>query len=156
MRCLFIYFYIQYVLSAWYFTYSAYTNFACRLQDLGFIFIEANLVIYLTTNLHEGTVSASTNVTNWIGMMWIMPILGAYIADTHWGCYWTFVVFSVVYIVVNNLPSILFFVVFIDIAVILIIAWKRCILQPTIREICNFFYESMLVKYLYFQISRDH
>lgn len=68
-------------------------------ERLAFGGIWANLVIYLTTKLHEGTVSASTNVTNWTGTMWIMPILGAYIADTHWGRYWTFVVFSVVYIV---------------------------------------------------------
>ncbi|GLJ35424.1 hypothetical protein SUGI_0712360 [Cryptomeria japonica] len=60
--------------------------------------IWANLVIYLTTKLHEGTVSASTNVTTWTGTMWTMPLLAAYIADTHWGRYWTFLAFSSIYI----------------------------------------------------------
>eukprot|EP00253_Pinus_taeda_P026271 PITA_26271 len=68
-------------------------------ERLAFGGIWANLVIYLTTKLHEGTVSASRNVTNWTGTMWIMPILGAYIADSHWGRYWTFIVFSAVYVV---------------------------------------------------------
>jgi len=68
-------------------------------ERLAFGGIWANLVIYLTTKLHEGTVSASRNVNNWTGTMWIMPILGAYIADSHWGRYWTFIVFSSVYVV---------------------------------------------------------
>uniref|UniRef100_A0A0D6QY37 Major facilitator superfamily (MFS) profile domain-containing protein n=1 Tax=Araucaria cunninghamii TaxID=56994 RepID=A0A0D6QY37_ARACU len=67
-------------------------------ERLAFGGIGANLVIYLTNKLHEGTVSASRNVTNWIGTMWLMPILGAYIADTHWGRYWTFLVFAFVYL----------------------------------------------------------
>jgi len=68
-------------------------------ERLAFGGIWANLVIYLTTKLHESTVSASRNVNNWVGTMWIMPILGAYIADSHWGRYWTFIVFSSVYVV---------------------------------------------------------
>ncbi|KAH9289979.1 hypothetical protein KI387_034096 [Taxus chinensis] len=68
-------------------------------ERLAFGGIWANLVIYLTSKLHEGTVSASRNVTNWTGVMWIIPIFGAYIADTHWGRYWTFLVFAFVYIV---------------------------------------------------------
>lgn len=68
-------------------------------ERLAFGGIWANLVIYLTSKLHEGTVSASRNVTNWTGTMWIIPIIGAYIADTHWGRYWTFLVFAFVYVV---------------------------------------------------------
>lgn len=72
-------------------------------ERLAFGGIWANLVIYLTKNLHEGTVSASRNVTIWTGTMWSMPILGAYIADTHWGRYWTFLVFSFIYILAMGL-----------------------------------------------------
>ena len=64
--------------------------------------IASNLVIYLTTKLHEGTVNSSTNVAIWSGTVWMTPIIGAYIADTHWGRYWTFTVFSFIYILVCN------------------------------------------------------
>ena len=63
--------------------------------------IASNLVQYLTTKLHEGTVKSSNNVTNWVGTAWMTPILGAYIADAHLGRYWTFVIASAIYLVVN-------------------------------------------------------
>ncbi|CAA6674857.1 unnamed protein product [Spirodela intermedia] len=40
----------------------------------------------------------SNNVTNWVGTVWMTPILGAYVADAHLGRYWTFVVSSVIYL----------------------------------------------------------
>ncbi|XP_059660302.1 protein NRT1/ PTR FAMILY 5.2-like [Cornus florida] len=61
--------------------------------------IASNLVLYLTNKLHEGTVKSSNNVTNWIGTVWLTPILGAYIADTYLGRYWTFVIASAIYLV---------------------------------------------------------
>ncbi|XP_022143759.1 protein NRT1/ PTR FAMILY 5.2-like [Momordica charantia] len=54
--------------------------------------ISANLIIYLTTKLNQGTVTASNNVTNWSGTLWITPVLGAYIADAHLGRYRTFLI----------------------------------------------------------------
>ncbi|GAU44534.1 hypothetical protein TSUD_335160 [Trifolium subterraneum] len=56
--------------------------------------IASNLVLYLTKKLHEGTVKSSNNVTNWAGTVWIMPVVGAYIADAYFGRYWTFVISS--------------------------------------------------------------
>eukprot|EP01018_Ginkgo_biloba_P022350 Gb_24311 [translate_table: standard] len=67
-------------------------------ERLAFAGIFSNLLIYLTTKLHEGTVSSSRNVSNWAGTIWVTPLLGAYIADTHLGRYWTFIVFSFIYI----------------------------------------------------------
>eukprot|EP00253_Pinus_taeda_P006189 PITA_06189 len=67
-------------------------------ERMAYYGIASNLVIYLTNKLHEGTVSSSSNVSNWSGAVWITPVIGAYIADTHWGRYWTFTVFSFVYI----------------------------------------------------------
>ncbi|MCL7038995.1 hypothetical protein MKW94_007865, partial [Papaver nudicaule] len=60
--------------------------------------ISSNLVIYLTTKLHQGTVTSSNNVTNWVGTIWMTPVLGAYIADAHLGRYWTFVIASFIYL----------------------------------------------------------
>ncbi|KAH9318970.1 hypothetical protein KI387_020739 [Taxus chinensis] len=67
-------------------------------EKLAFAGIWANLVVYLTNKLHEGTVSSSRNVTNWIGTLCLTPLLGAYIADTYLGRFRTFAVFSCFYI----------------------------------------------------------
>jgi dipeptide/tripeptide permease len=44
-------------------------------------------------------------VTNWSGACYLFPLLGAYIADSHWGRYWTIIVFSIIYILVSGIPS---------------------------------------------------
>lgn len=67
---------------------------------MAFYGIASNLVIYLTAKLHEGTVTSSNNVTNWIGTVWMTPLLGAYIADTYLGRYRTFIIASAIYLVV--------------------------------------------------------
>ncbi|KAA0049221.1 protein NRT1/ PTR FAMILY 5.2-like [Cucumis melo var. makuwa] len=58
--------------------------------------ISSNLIIYLTTKLNQGTLTASNNVTNWSGTVWTMPIIGAYVADAHLGRYRTFFISSLV------------------------------------------------------------
>lgn len=69
-------------------------------ERMAYYGIASNLVLYLTRELHEGTVSSSNNVTNWSGTVWLTPILGAYIADAYLGRYWTFIIASVIYLVV--------------------------------------------------------
>lgn len=81
-----------------------YTTFAgyevC--ERMAYYGIATNLVLYLTREMKEGTVKSSNSVTNWVGTVWITPILGAYIADTYLGRYWTFMVASVIYLVVRK------------------------------------------------------
>ncbi|KAL4387985.1 hypothetical protein GQ457_09G014720 [Hibiscus cannabinus] len=67
-------------------------------ERMAFYGIASNLVNYLTTQLHEDTVSSVRNVNNWSGSVWITPILGAYIADTYLGRFWTFTVSSLIYV----------------------------------------------------------
>ncbi|EEF41543.1 oligopeptide transporter, putative [Ricinus communis] len=67
-------------------------------ERMAFYGIASNLVNYLTTQLHEDTVASVRNVNNWSGSVWITPILGAYIADTYMGRYWTFTVSSLFYV----------------------------------------------------------
>lgn len=59
--------------------------------------IASSLILYLTRKLHQGTVTAANNVTYWAGATWMMPVLGAYIADAHLSRYWTFLIASAVY-----------------------------------------------------------
>ncbi|KAI3931343.1 hypothetical protein MKX01_040260 [Papaver californicum] len=74
------------------------------LERMAYFGVLANLVVYLTTRLHEGTVESSNNVINWIGTTWMTPIVGACIADTYLGRYWTFVISSIIYFFVS-LPA---------------------------------------------------
>ncbi|KAI4302598.1 hypothetical protein MLD38_038322 [Melastoma candidum] len=67
-------------------------------ERMAFYGIASNLVEFLRKKMHEGTVSSSYHVTNWVGTVWMTPILGAYIADAHLGRYWTFVVSSIIYL----------------------------------------------------------
>ncbi|WOL09949.1 protein NRT1/ PTR FAMILY 5.2 isoform X1 [Canna indica] len=67
-------------------------------ERMAYYGISSNLIIYLTQKLHQGTVTSSNNVTNWVGTVWLTPIVGAYIADAHLGRYWTFIVASVIYL----------------------------------------------------------
>jgi hypothetical protein len=63
--------------------------------------ISSNLILYLTKKLHQGTVTASNNVTDWVGTVWITPISGAYVPDAHHDRYWTFVIDCIIYISVR-------------------------------------------------------
>ncbi|KAM7254028.1 hypothetical protein ACFE04_031710 [Oxalis oulophora] len=67
-------------------------------ERMAYYGITTNLVVYLAEKLHEGTVKSSNNVTNWVGTVWMTPILGAYIADAHLGRYWTFLLASIIYL----------------------------------------------------------
>ncbi|KAJ0967518.1 hypothetical protein J5N97_024435 [Dioscorea zingiberensis] len=64
---------------------------------MAFYGISSNLIIFLTDKLHQDLVSSANNVTNWVGAIWLTPVIGAYIADAHLGRYRTFMVASVIY-----------------------------------------------------------
>lgn len=76
-------------------------------ERMAYYGISSNLILYLTRKLHQGTVTAANNVTNWVGTIWMTPILGAYVADAHLGHYWTFVISSAIYLFVHLIPWIL-------------------------------------------------
>ncbi|KAM7257105.1 hypothetical protein ACFE04_012846 [Oxalis oulophora] len=67
-------------------------------ERMAYYGISTNLIIYMTKKLHQGTVKASNNVTNWAGTIWMTPILGAYVADAHLGRYWTFLISCAIYL----------------------------------------------------------
>ncbi|RLN25199.1 protein NRT1/ PTR FAMILY 8.3-like [Panicum miliaceum] len=62
-------------------------------ESLAFSGIQKNLVTYLTSVLHESNVDAATNVSTWLGSCFFTPLVGAFLADTYWGRYWTVVIF---------------------------------------------------------------
>ncbi|KVI11523.1 hypothetical protein Ccrd_010065 [Cynara cardunculus var. scolymus] len=58
-------------------------------ERLAYYGMSTNLVNYLQDRLNQGTVRASTTVTNWQGTCYVTPLLGAFLADAYLGRYWT-------------------------------------------------------------------
>ncbi|KAL3634362.1 hypothetical protein CASFOL_021416 [Castilleja foliolosa] len=67
-------------------------------ERMAYYGISANLFIYLTQKLGQGTVESANNVICWVGTVWMCPVLGAYIADALLGRYWTFLISSLIYV----------------------------------------------------------
>ncbi|CAN6305654.1 unnamed protein product [Urochloa humidicola] len=68
-------------------------------ETMAFAAISPNLVTYLTTVLHEKKVDAARNASAWLGACFLSPLLGAFVADTYLGRYWTIVVSVPIYII---------------------------------------------------------
>lgn len=68
-------------------------------ERLAYYGIATNLVTYLTTKIHEGTVSAAKNVTTFQGTCYLTPLIGSFFADAYLGRYWTIAVFYGIYLI---------------------------------------------------------
>lgn len=68
-------------------------------ERLAYYGIAKNLVNYLTGKLHEANVSAARHVATWSGTCYLSPLIGALLADSYWGRYWTIAVFSAIYFI---------------------------------------------------------
>ncbi|ERN04735.1 protein NRT1/ PTR FAMILY 5.10 [Amborella trichopoda] len=58
----------------------------------------SNMMTYLTRYLHQSTATAAKNVNVWNGVATIIPLLGAFIADSYMGRYPTIIVSSFIYV----------------------------------------------------------
>ncbi|CAN6290106.1 unnamed protein product [Urochloa humidicola] len=68
-------------------------------ERLAYYGIAKNLITYLKVKLHLGNLEAARTVTTWQGTCYLTPLIGALLADSHWGKYWTIAVFSSVYFI---------------------------------------------------------
>jgi peptide/histidine transporter 3/4 len=72
-----------------------FANEMCdKLAVVGF---NANMISYLTTQLHMPLTKAANTLTNFSGTSSLTPLIGAFIADSFAGRFWTITVASIVY-----------------------------------------------------------
>ncbi|KAF3944033.1 hypothetical protein CMV_029460 [Castanea mollissima] len=67
-------------------------------ERLAYYGMSTNLVLYFKNRLHQHSATASNNVSNWSGTCYITPLIGAFIADSYLGRYWTIAIFSIIYV----------------------------------------------------------
>lgn len=72
-------------------------------ERLAYYGMSTNLVNYFIQRLHQGNATAAENVSNWSGTCYVMPLLGAFLADAYLGRYRVIAIFSIIYVIVSLL-----------------------------------------------------
>lgn len=68
-------------------------------ERLAYYGMSTNLVNYFIQRLNQGNATASKNVNNWSGTCYVMPLVGAFLADAYMGRYWVIAIFSIIYVI---------------------------------------------------------
>ncbi|KAL5580817.1 hypothetical protein UlMin_013259 [Ulmus minor] len=68
-------------------------------ERLAYYGMSSNLVVYFKYHLNQHSETASRNNMNWGGTCYITPLIGAFVADSYLGRYWTIASFSIIYVI---------------------------------------------------------
>ncbi|KAJ4906918.1 Protein NRT1/ PTR FAMILY 5.6 [Raphanus sativus] len=90
-------------------------------ERLSYFGLATNLVVYLTTIIHQDLKTAVKNVNYWSGVTTLMPLFGGFVADAYLGRYTTVLVASTIYL--TGL-------------VLLTMSWFIPGLKPCLEEVC--------------------
>ncbi|KAM1102410.1 hypothetical protein ACFX2I_011052 [Malus domestica] len=66
-------------------------------EKLAVVGVEANMITYLTTQLHMPLTKAANTLTTISGTASLTPLLGAFVADAYVGRFWTITIASIIY-----------------------------------------------------------
>ncbi|KAJ6796804.1 Uncharacterized protein M6B38_220345 [Iris pallida] len=66
-------------------------------EKLAVVGFSANMVTYLTQQLHMPLTKSATTLTNFSGTASLTPLLGAFLADAYAGRFWTITIGSIIY-----------------------------------------------------------
>ncbi|CDP12418.1 unnamed protein product [Coffea canephora] len=72
------------------------------LERFAYYGVESNLISCLTGPLGESVATAAANVNTWIGVVSLVPVLGAYLADSFLGRCRSIIIASILYILVSS------------------------------------------------------
>ncbi|CDP16610.1 unnamed protein product [Coffea canephora] len=72
------------------------------LERFAYYGVKSNLISYLTGPLGEPVATAAANVNTWIGVVSLVPVLEAYLADSFLSRYRSIIIASILYILVNS------------------------------------------------------
>eukprot|EP00249_Psilotum_nudum_P010623 c22655_g1_i1 orf=158-2101(-) len=75
-------------------------------EKLAAIGLGANMITYLTQQLHMDTVKAANTLTNFGGTASLTPLFGAFLADAYAGRFWTITLGSIIYLMGMSLLSV--------------------------------------------------
>lgn len=85
----------------WFYVCLCVANEIC--EKLAVVGFGANMISYLTTQLHMPITKAANTLTNFAGTASLTPLIGAFIADSFIGRFWTITVASIIYQIVPTL-----------------------------------------------------
>ncbi|KAI3796173.1 hypothetical protein L1987_38838 [Smallanthus sonchifolius] len=66
-------------------------------EKLAVVGFQTNMISYLTTQLHMPITKAANTLTNFSGTASLTPLLGAFVADSFAGRFWTITIASIIY-----------------------------------------------------------
>ena len=55
-----------------------------------------NLITYVINEMHFSLSKSANIVTNFVGTIFILALLGGYLSDSYLGCFWTMLIFGFV------------------------------------------------------------
>ncbi|KAF3543864.1 hypothetical protein DY000_02002036 [Brassica cretica] len=90
-------------------------------ERLSYFGLATNLVVYLTTIIHQDLKTAVKNVNYWSGVTTLMPLFGGFVADAYLGRYTTVLVATTIYLMG---------------LVLLTMSWFIPGLKPCHKEVC--------------------
>jgi hypothetical protein len=64
-----------------------------------------NLITYVFREMHFPLSQAANVVTNFVGTIFLLSLLGGFLSDSYLGCFWTMLTFGFVELSVRNAPQ---------------------------------------------------